>query len=293
MKSLSPFNSSRIELVLVLSCAMLGWSPYAEATIAVDVDDPCEQQDTQNALARIKASAPEGVLAVLAEMDSSKKFLCTIHSTFKKTERDRSYKIGMGPIPAIGINYAAQIFFARDVRGHKFADNICEDPDASLVHELWHCYEDYVAEIQGARDSSDDPIFTDFRCIPGIGCLPGKGALPKGEVDAMAFERLFREHVGLCPRYTHGEMAVQLQNGECAAQAIANAAPGATCPAPTPSKCDCCCYLNAAGKRNGVPSACEIDSISRKQCFAYGVKTNSSAGCYASPCSYQDAPACP
>jgi hypothetical protein len=270
MKSRSRFNSFRIAHASIFSCMMICWFSSARAVVAPDpADTACEQQDTQDALTRLMNAGPDELRDAIKRMDSSTTFTCSIR------------KNPLGYYHTSPAPNGAVIDWDENPRNQKYFDHICVNADAALAHELWHCFQHFTRTVEKKEKT----------LVPY-----GSGSISQAEDEAQSFENLARDAANLCPRLVRNKLIKGPQTGSCAAQAAALAPEDAKCPNPPPSSCVvCCCWLGAALKKKEgeAPYACEVDGLSPKQCTAYGVSTQSSAGCFSSPCSYADGPPCP
>jgi hypothetical protein len=188
---------------------MLAWGCVAAAQVTA-VGPACHQAEVHAALERIRAKLPE-VQQMLKELDDAK-YECRV---VPKTT-------GVATTDTHGVHV---IIGWPGQPGRRHADGSCADADASLVHELHHCW-------VRARHHGEEPC----AYVP---TRTASGALVSARVscefDAVRLENRYRKAVGLCERLTYDFLMVPGAERTCAAQEAVCPAPASCADAPLPS----------------------------------------------------------
>jgi hypothetical protein len=259
MKSLSPFNS-----VLVGACLV---ARLAHAQVVPDPNLPdCAFNDVKAAIQRIHDAGSQ--FAGMLDAIAAKNYLCVITTTSVNAKQMRR-----------NAAYGSNLLWQPDSGGQRYPDGVCQDPTASLAHEINHCYE--VA--MGTIDRHERSVMSRMAAM-------SSASLRISESSAVNLENAYRTTRGLCLRTVYGDAVVPSAKGSCTD-------PLATpCPE-TPSSCGlqpkCCCWVYGGIKKNGAWYACTVDKVDVEVCNSLTVPNVSSAGCYPSPCAPDpNTPAC-
>src|SRR5438874_5071674 len=135
---------------------------------------------------------------------------------------------------------------------------VCLDPEAGLLHELWHA----MQEQTGTRDKTLDP-----------------SGIARFEIEATMSENKFREAKGLCPRPSYE--GIRLPPFARSSKECAN--PLDIMCKPSVSLCDSyqtCCWIYNLENRGGV---C-VKQLSIDECHYYNMIKNVNASDNALPC---------
>jgi hypothetical protein len=158
----------------------------------VGVGSECHQAEVRDAMARVRAQLP-GIERILTELEEAK-YEC------------RVFRTTTGTATVGSAAHHAEI--AWPGTSGRYADDSCIDADATLVHEIYHCW------VRSKNDGEEPCTYVPTRTVSGVLVV----ARASCEFDAVAFENRYRKAIGICERLAYGNFQV----------------PGAerTCPAP-------------------------------------------------------------
>jgi hypothetical protein len=253
-----------LRVALISGGCCLAQSSWAQVVPNPDLP-ACSFNDVKAAIQRLRDAGPEfaGVLDAIANA----KKLCVVSTTSFNAKQVRSFK-----------PYGSGILWEPDTGGARYNDGVCQDPTASLAHEVYHCFQ--VA--MGPVDRWERPAAS--RLGPQTPAF-----LRNSEKDAVLFENRYRAAQGLSQRTTYGDALVP-------GTAPSTVNPLSTpCPQ-TPSSCglqnNCCCWVYGGIKKNNAWYACTIDKVDPDVCNSLTIPNQSSASCQTSPCNFPGTPAC-
>ena len=164
----------------------------------VGVGSECHQAEVRDALAHVRAQWPE-IERTLTELEDAK-YECRV---FRKTT---------GSATVGSAAHHAEIEWPGT--SGRYADGSCIDADATLVHEIYHCW------VQSKNDGEEPCTFVPTRTASGVLVV----ARASCEFDAVAFENRYRKAIGICERLAYGNFQVPGAERTCPA-------PEAACPA--------------------------------------------------------------
>ena len=182
---------------------LLACLPAATSQV-VGVGSECHQAEVRDAVARVRAQLPE-MDRILTELEAAK-YEC------------RVFRTTTGVAMASGAARHAEI--AWPGASGRFADDSCIHADASLVHEVHHCW------AQSKSDGEEPCTYVPTRTVAGVLVV----ARASCEFDAVALENRYRKAIGICERLSYGNFQVPGAERTCSA-------PEAACPAVAPTAC--------------------------------------------------------
>lgn len=92
--------------------------------------------------------------------------------------------------------------------GQRHADDSCVDADASLVHELHHCW------VRSKHDGEEPCTYVPTRTVSGALVV----ARASCEFDAVRLENRYRKAIGICERLAYDIFQVPGAERTCAAK---------------------------------------------------------------------------
>jgi hypothetical protein len=196
-------SATRIELGMskvCFVCAGLLACVRVATSQVVGAGSECHQAEVRDAVARVRAKLPE-IERILTELEAAK-YECRV---FRKTT-------GTATVGSAA-RYAE---IAWPGASGRYADDSCIDPDASLVHEIHHCW------VRSKNEGEEPCTFVPTRTVTGVLVV----ARASCEFDAVAFENRYRKSAGICERLTYGHFQVPGAARTCTA-------PETACPAYT------------------------------------------------------------
>jgi broad specificity phosphatase PhoE len=175
-----------------LSCmALLAWACGAMPQVTA-VGPECHQAEVRESLERLRAKLPEAV-QMLREIDDAKYACRVVRKTTGVATTDTNgdhVMIGWPGEP-----------------GRRHVDDSCVDVDASLAHELYHCW-------VRARHAGEEPCAYELtRTASGVLV----SARASCEFDAVRFENRYRKAVGICERLSYQNLLVPGAERTCTA----------------------------------------------------------------------------
>jgi|GEM_PF-4138002 len=157
------------------------------------VGPECHQAAVRGALDRIRANHPE-VKQLLKELEDAKYECQVVRKTTGPAVTDTSGN-------HVIIGWPGQ-------SGRRHADDSCVDADASLVHELHHCW------VRSKHDGEEPCTYVPTRTVSGVLVV----ARASCEFDAVRFENRYRKAIGICERLAYDIFQVPDAERTCAAK---------------------------------------------------------------------------
>jgi hypothetical protein len=171
---------------------VLVWAHNATAQVTA-AGPACHQAAVRDALVRIRASHPE-VAQILKDLEDAKYECRVVPKTAGPAVADTS-----GGHVIIG--WPGQ-------SGRRHADGSCVDADASLVHELHHCW-------VRSKHGGDEPCnYVLTRTVSG----ELVSARASCEFDAVRLENRYRKAIGICERIAYDIFQVPGAERTCEAK---------------------------------------------------------------------------
>ena len=157
------------------------------------VGPECHQAAVRGALDRIRANHSE-VKQLLKELEDAKYECRVVRKTTGPAVTDTSGN-------HVIIGWPGQ-------SGRRHADDSCVDADASLVHELHHCW------VRSKHDGEEPCTYVPTRTVSGVLVV----ARASCEFDAVRFENRYRKAIGICERLAYDIFQVPDAERTCAAK---------------------------------------------------------------------------
>ena len=152
----------------------------------------CHQAAVRGALDRIRAN-PE-VEQILKDLEDAKYECRVVRKTTGSAVTDTSGN-------HVIIGWPGQ-------SGRRHADDSCVDADASLVHELHHCW------VRSKHDGEEPCTYVPTVTVSGVLVV----ARASCEFDAVRLENRYRKAIGICERLAYDILRVPDAQRTCAAQ---------------------------------------------------------------------------
>jgi hypothetical protein len=176
-----------------LACLpLLVWARAATPQVTA-VGPACHQAAVRDALDRIRANYPE-IGQILKDLEDAKYECRVVRKTTGPAVTDTS-----GDHVIIG--WPGQ-------SGRRHADGSCVDADASLVHELHHCW------VRSKHGGEEPCTYVLTRTVSG----ELVSARASCEVDAVRLENRYRKAIGICERIAYDIFQVPDAERTCAAK---------------------------------------------------------------------------
>jgi hypothetical protein len=171
---------------------LLVWACAATAQVTA-VGSQCHQAAVRETLDRIRASHPE-IEQILTDLEHAK-YECRV---IRKTTG-----------PAVTDTRGNHVIIGWPGQsGRRHADDSCVDADASLVHELHHCW------VRSKHDGEEPCTYVLTRTVSGELVV----ARASCEFDAVRLENRYRKAIGICERIAYDIFEVPDAKRTCAAK---------------------------------------------------------------------------
>jgi hypothetical protein len=177
----------------VVVCLPLLVGAHAAMPQVTAVGPACHQAAVRDAVDRIRASDPE-IGRILKDLEEAKFECRVIRKTIGPAVTDTS-----GDHVIIG-------WPGQPARRH--ADGSCVDADASLVHELHHCW------VRSKHGGEEPCTYVLTRTVSGELVT----ARASCEFDAVRLENRYRKAIGICERLAYGIFQVPDAERTCTAK---------------------------------------------------------------------------
>jgi len=171
---------------------LLVWARAATPQVTA-VGPECHQAAVQDALGRIRAHHPE-IEQILKDLEDAKYECRVVRKTTGDAVTDTSGN-------HVIIGWPGQ-------SGRRHADGSCVDADASLVHELHHCW------VRSKHHGEEPCTYVLTRTVSGELVV----ARASCEFDAVHLENRYRKAIGICERIAYDIFQVPDAKRTCAAK---------------------------------------------------------------------------
>jgi hypothetical protein len=171
---------------------LLAWAGAATPQVTA-VGPACHQAAVRDALDRITTHQPE-VAQILKDIEDAKYECRVIRKTTGPAVTDTNGN-------HVIIGWPGQA-------GRRHADGSCADPDASLVHELHHCW------VRAKHNGEEPCSYVLTRTVSG----ELVNARASCEFDAVRLENRYRKAIGICERTAYDMFQVPDAERTCAAK---------------------------------------------------------------------------
>ena len=168
------------------------WARAATPQVTA-VGPECHQAAVRGALDRIRANHPE-VEQILKDLEDAKYECRVVRKTTGAAVTDTSGN-------HVIIGWPGQ-------SGRRHADDSCVNADASLVHELHHCW------VRSKHDGEEPCTYVPTRTVSGLLVV----ARASCEFDAVRLENRYRKAIGICERLAYDIFRVPDAERTCAAK---------------------------------------------------------------------------
>jgi hypothetical protein len=176
----------------LVGLTLLVWA-HAAAPQVTAVGPACHQAAVRGALDRIRANHPE-VEQILKDLEDAK-YECRV---VRKTTG-----------PAVTDTRGNHVIIGWPGQpGRRHADDSCVDADASLVHELHHCW------VRSKHDGEEPCTYVPTVTVSGALVV----ARASCEFDAVRLENRYRKAIGICERLAYDIFRVPDAQRTCAAR---------------------------------------------------------------------------
>ena len=176
----------------LVGLTLLVWAHAATPQVTA-VGPACHQAAVRGALDRIRANHPE-VEQILKDLEDAK-YECRV---VRKTTG-----------PAVTDTRGNHVIIGWPGQpGRRHADDSCVDADASLVHELHHCW------VRSKHDGEEPCTYVPTVTVSGALVV----ARASCEFDAVRLENRYRKAIGICERLAYDIFRVPDAQRTCAAR---------------------------------------------------------------------------